>query len=370
MPKQVYILLALFSLTGFFFIFTTQGNKKKEENAFLKLIPNEYRNGIYLYPANPFSEEKALVGRYLFYDRRLSFNQTRSCASCHDPKFSFTDGYRRSVGAVGDLHQRNSSPLINLVFDRYLTAADPSLNYPEQQLDNPMFHTDPIELGWKGNEKEILARLKEDPYYNAKMKAAFPAEEDPFTVRNVQYSLASFVKTIISFNSPFDQYKRGERQLSDMEKKGMELFFSSKLNCSRCHGGANFSSPSLTDSEGNLQHYFNTGLYEQYPNSDQGLYQKTLLEKDKGKFRVPTLRNLAFTAPYFHDGSVQTLDEVIMAYESGGKNHPNKHPLIKGFQLKSVERKALVNFLITLSDSSICNNKSFSNPFEKDETKY
>ena len=370
MPKQVYILLALFSLTGFFFIFTTQGNKKKEENAFLKMVPGEYRNTIYLYPENPFSEEKALLGRYLFYDRRLSFNQTRSCASCHDPKFSFTDGYRRSVGAFGDLHQRNSSPLINLVFDRYLTAADPSLNYPEQQLNNPMFHTNPIELGWKGNEKEILDRLRQDQLYNTKMKGSFPADEDPFTVKNIQYSLASFVKTIVSFNSPYDQYKRGETKLSDIEKKGIELFFSSKLNCTKCHGGINFSSSSVTDSMGNLENYFNTGLYGQYPNRDQGLYEKTLNEKDKGKFRVPTLRNLAFTAPYFHDGSVQTLDEIIAVYESGGKNNLNKHPLIKGFQLSSSERKALISFLFALSDSSICINKSFSNPFEKDETKY
>ena len=155
-----------------------------------------------------------------------------------------------------------------------------------------------------------------------------------------------------------------------MEQKGMELFFSPKLNCSKCHGGANFSSPSVTDSAGELQNYFNTGLYEQYPNRDQGLYEKTLLEKDRGKFRVPTLRNLAFTAPYFHDGSVQTLDEVIAAYESGGKNHPNKDPLIKGFQLSSSEKKALISFLFSLSDSSICNNQSFSNPFNKDETKY
>ena len=370
MPKQVYILITVFCLGGIFFIFTTQGNRKKDENSFLRLIPYEYKNGVYLYPANPYSEEKALIGRYLFYDRRLSFNETRSCASCHDPKFSFTDGYRRSVGALGDLHQRNSSPLINIVFNKFLTAADPSLNYPEQQLNNPMFHTNPVELGWKGNEKEILNRLKADQFYNAKMRAAFPGNEDPFTVKNVQYSLASFLRTIISLNSPFDQFKRNEKKLSEMEMQGMGLFFSSKLNCSRCHGGINFSTPSVTDSAGNLLNYINTALYEQYPNSDQGLYEKTSLETDKGKFRIPTLRNLAFTAPYFHDGSAQTLDEVIEVYEAGGKNHPNKHSLIKGFQLTSAERKALISFLFSLSDSSICNNQSFGNPFQKDETKY
>src|ERR1700741_1013112 len=112
MPKQVYILFMVLCLGGIFFIFTSQGNNKKEENSFLKLIPIEQRDSIYLFPDNPYTEEKALIGRYLFYDRRISFNQTRSCASCHDPAFSFTDGYRRSVGALGDLHQRNSSALI------------------------------------------------------------------------------------------------------------------------------------------------------------------------------------------------------------------------------------------------------------------
>jgi len=386
MPKHVYILITVFCLGGIFFIFTTQGNRKKEENAFLKLIPQEYRSSVHLSRDNPFTEEKASIGRYLFYDRRLSFNQTRSCASCHDPAFSFTDGYRRSVGALGDLHQRNSSPLINLVFNKHLTAADPSLLFPEEQISNPMFRVNPIELGWKGNEVMILKRLKEDPFYKAKMKLAFPNDEDPFTVKNIQYSLASFVKTIVSLNAPYDQYKENQRELSELEEQGMALFFSSRLNCSKCHGGINFSTPSVNDSDGDTIHYFNTGLYNlngtgDYPAYDQGLYEKTSDKSDKGKFRVPTLRNLTFTAPYFHDGSAETLDEVINVYEEGGRNkltgslkgdgrkNPFKHPLIIGFNLTAIERKALISFLFSLSDSSIIKNQSYSNPFTQDETK-
>ena len=383
MPKQAYILLTVLCLGGCFFIFTTGGNRKKADRSFL---PEELRDSIYLSSENPFSKEKASIGRYLFYDRRLSFNQTRSCASCHDPSFSFTDGYRRSVGALGDLHQRNSSPLINLVFNKHLTAADPSLSFPEEQINNPMFHTDPVELGWKGNEEEILNRLRKDEFYSTEMKTAFPDSEDAVTVKNIQYCLASFVKTIISLNSPYDDYKKNRQDLSEDEKLGMALFFSSRLNCSKCHGGINFSSPSVTDSCGNPVHYFNTGLYNingkaEYPAYDQGLFEKTAAQSDKGKYRVPTLRNLSFTGPYFHDGSAQTLEEVIKVYEEGGRSiltgsiqgdgrkNPYKHPLINGFTLTVAERRALVSFLFSLSDSSITKNQLYSNPFNGDETK-
>ncbi len=383
MPKQAYILLALLCLGGCFFIFTTEGIKKKE---YISFLPKDLRDSIYLSPENPFSEEKASIGRYLFYDRRLSFNQTRSCASCHDPAFSFTDGYRRSVGALGDLHQRNSSPLINLVFNKHLTAADPFLSFPEEQINNPMFHTDPIELGWKGNAEEILNRLKMDQFYSTKMKTSFPGSEDPINVKNIQYCLASFVKTIISLNSPYDDYKKNKHDLSKEEKLGMSLFFSSKLNCGKCHGGTNFSTPSVLDSFGNPDYYFNTGLYNingrgDYPKYDQGLFEKTAVQNDKGKYRVPTLRNLSFTAPYFHDGSAETLEEVIKVYEDGGRSilsgsingdgrkNPYKHPLINGFSLTANERRALISFLFSLNDSSITKNKLYSNPFYEDETK-
>ena len=163
-------MLCLLSAAFAFYYCTTKKNNETTEFNWKKIIPFSIADTLYLDKTDPFTEAKAGLGRYLFYDRRLSRNNTKSCASCHDPRFSFTDGYRRSIGAVGDLHQRNASPLINLIFRKYLTAADSALHYPEQQMNNPMFHDKPVELGWKGNETEILARVQKDLVYTEKFK--------------------------------------------------------------------------------------------------------------------------------------------------------------------------------------------------------
>jgi cytochrome c peroxidase len=166
----------------------------------------------------------------------------------------------------------------------------------------------------------------------------------------------------------------------------MQLFFSDSLQCSSCHGGINFSVPAVKDKEGATVFYFNTGLYNNndtgnYPAYDTGLSALTRNPADMGKYRVPTLRNLAFTAPYFHDGSAATLEEVVNVYENGGRNisagqyagdgrkNRYKHPLIKGFRLNSQERKELIAFLLSLSDSTVCTDPRYANPFNDDETK-
>jgi cytochrome c peroxidase len=362
--------------------------KKASKEAFLpRGIRTENKDSVYSFGGNPFSPGKAQMGRYFFYDRRMSSNQTKSCASCHDPSFSFTDGYRRSIGAFGDMHQRNATPLINLVYNKYLTSADSSLHFPEHQVNNPMFREHPIELGWKGNEQKILDRLKRDSLYVKEMKRLFPHDREPFTIEHIQYCIASFVKTILSFDSPYDKYSHSNSSytLSGSQKRGMALFFSEKLACNNCHGGINFSTPSVKSNSGETIYYFNTGLYNLegkglYPLYDRGLFDQTKNAEDMGSYRVPTLRNLAFTAPYFHDGSAATLEEVIITYENGGRNikngplagdggkNPLKSHLIKGFRLNSQERTDLVNFLISLSDSSVCNNNLYANPFINDET--
>jgi cytochrome c peroxidase len=363
-------------------------NERSSTGSFPGLIPPGIKDSIYLSTENSFSKEKASLGRYFFYDRRISLNQTKSCSSCHDQKFSFTDGYRRSIGALGDNHQHNAVALINIVFNKYLTLADSSLHFPEQQVNNPMFHDQPVELGWKGNEAVILTRLKKDSFYSLQMKSIYPSEKDPFSVKNIQSCLASFVKTILSFDSPYDRYKHGHNPaaLSTAEKNGMNLFFSAKLGCGNCHGGINFSRPVISDGFGKTGYYQNTGLYNideagAYPAYDQGLIQITKNPVDMGKYRIPTLRNLAFTAPYFHDGTAANLEEVLAVYENGGRNNltglyagdgrknPFKNPLINGFRLTSQEKKDLISFLLSLSDSSVCTNPLYANPFKEDETK-
>ncbi len=360
--------------------------KSKSDN-FKDLLPVYIKDSVYLSADNPFSAEKAKLGRYFFYDRRMSVNQSKSCASCHAPVFSFTDSYRRSIGALGDNVQHNAPALINIVFNKYLTAADSTLHFPEQQINNPMFHNNPVELGWEGNENIITERLKKDSLYAKQIPLLFPGSNEPFTVKNIQDCISSFVKTILSFNSPYDRYiyNKDTTALSASQQRGMKLFFSDNLHCNDCHGGINFSAPALADSRGNKAYYQNTGLYNinsmgAYPANDCGLFEFTKQPGDMGKYLVPALRNLAFTAPYLHDGTAASLEDVINIYESGGRNiltplnkgdgrkNPYKSPLINGFIINGQEKKDLIDFLLSLSDTSVCNNKMYSNPFTKDET--
>jgi len=365
---------------------TSIGNRQVAED-FRKRLPSWVKDSIYLAASNPYSSGKAALGRYFFYDRRLSVNQTKSCASCHDPAFSFTDGYRRSIGALGDNVQHNAPPLINIVFNKYLTAADSSLHFPEQQIRNPFFHRQPVELGWMDNEALILQRIRKDSLYRTLLPQLFAATGDPFTTAHVQACISSFVKSILSLDAPYDRfvYNKDSLALSASQLRGRQLFFSDSLHCSQCHGGINFSVPAVTDSRGEKAYYQNTGLYNidglgSFPAGDQGLFENTRQAADMGKYKIATLRNLAFTAPYLHDGSASSLEAVIVMYESGGRKiatgtnagdgsrNPYKSPLVQGFHISPQQRKDLIDFLLSLSDSSACTNPAYGNPFLYDET--
>jgi cytochrome c peroxidase len=323
------------------------------------------------------------LGRHLFFDRRLSINNTRSCATCHNPQFAFTDGYKRSLGAFADLHQRNTQPLFNLSYLKYFTAADSILHSPLQQMNNPLFNTHPIEMGVKGNEEIILKRLTEDKLY----QQLFSEANSDITFENIKLAINDFIFSLRSNNSNYDKYTKGDTgALSKSEKRGQQLFFSTALKCASCHGGFNFSTPNITNEKGDTLFYFNTGLYNidgkgAYPEYDQGLFQLTQKKVDIGKFRVPTLRNLAYTVPYLHDGSAASLMEVINMYADGGRKitdginkgdgklNPYKHSSINGFIISETNKLDLNNFLLSLSDSSFIQNKIYQNPFTEDETK-
>jgi cytochrome c peroxidase len=243
-------------------------------------------------------------------------------------------------------------------------------------MKNPMFNTHPVELGT--NQSVLLSKIKADKFYSAEMKKAFSNEVDPFTIKNIQYCISSFVRSIVSFNSAYDKFINGDKNaLSETQQEGMQLFFSDRLQCSSCHGGINFSTP-----KNKTTYYFNTGIYNidssgTYPAYDQGLIMQTKQVADMGAYRVPTLRNLGFTAPYYHDGSARTIDEVIDAYARGGRSisagiykgdgmlNPHKSDFIKGFQLTSQQRKALISFLFSLNDSTITSNPAFADPFKR-----
>lgn len=328
------------------------------------------------------AENKLLLGRYLFYDRRLSVNNTRSCGTCHNPQFAFTDGYKRSLGAFADLHQRNTEPLFNLTSLKYFTAADSTLHNAVQQMNNPLFNEHPSEMGMKGSEEKIIARLKADKKYPQLFKDAGLQ----FSIAGIEEAISIFIESLRSDHSPYDRYVSGETNaISLSAKAGMRLFFSDALQCSSCHGGFNFSSPKITNAKGDTLFYFNTGLYNtdrkgSYPAYDQGLFALTKNSRDMGAFRVPSLRNLLYTAPYFHDGSAASLSEVIDSYAAGGRKiatgiyagdgtkNPYKHPFIKGFAAGAQDKANLLHFLLSLSDSSFINNPAYQNPFTEDET--
>lgn len=328
-------------------------------------------------------DEAMQLGRHLFFDRRLSVNNTRSCGTCHNPSFAFTDGYKRSLGAYADLHQRNTQPLFNLRYLKYFTAADSTLHSPLQQMDNPLFGTHPAEMGVSGNEEKILRKISDDKDY----QQMFASVNKEISWANIKTAISLFVGSLQSFNSPYDKYIGGDlTALSESQLGGKELFFSAALKCTSCHGGFNFSTPSVTGEKGDTIFYFNTGLYDidgkgGHPAYDKGLYQLTKNKADMGKFRVPSLRNLAFTAPYFHDGTAASLTEVIDAYANGGRQieegvykgdgrkNPFKHHLIDGFTISEREKINLISFLQCLSDTSFISNPEYQNPFSSDETK-
>ncbi|MCA9651017.1 MAG: di-heme enzyme [Myxococcales bacterium] len=333
---------------------------------------------------NPMTAEKVELGRHLFYDTRLSANETQSCGSCHEQELAFADGKTTPTGSTGQVLVRNSMHLTNAGYSFPLTWANPNLPTLEHQIMVPLFAEQPVELGASGHEDEILGRLRDDPLYQDLFAAAFPELDDPFSFERVRQALASFVRTMISGNSPFDRYTyQGDTNaLTEQELRGLELFFSEALECHHCHFGFNFSG--ATRHAGTVHEsfaYHNTGLYNldadgAYPLGNQGLIEATFDPDDMGAFRAQTLRNIAVTGPYMHDGSVETLDEVIRIYERGGRLidsgpnagdgavNPHKSGLVAGFTLTDQEREDLIVFLGSLTDDDFLTDPRFSNPFE------
>lgn len=331
---------------------------------------------------NPMTLAKIELGRYLFYDTRMSVNGKESCATCHRQELAFTDGKSHSVGATGQLHPRGSMSLVNIAYAAVLTWNDPGVRTLEQQMLTPMFNTSPVELGMANLGNDYLRAIASDPVYARLFPQAFPGEEAPFTIPNVTKAIASFERTIISADSPYDRYHYDgdDKAISDAAKRGEVLFFSEPLSCFRCHGGFNFSDN--TDFAGRREsppEFHNTGLYNlagalSYPADNAGIYEHTQQLADVGKFKAPTLRNIALTAPYMHDGSITNLEGVIDHYAAGGRtiaagpdagdgsHNPNKDPLIRGFHLGPQDRADLVAFLESLTGQQVLRDPQFSNP--------
>ena len=313
---------------------------------------------------NLMTADKVELGRYLFYDTRLSKNRKQSCATCHQQSKAFTDGRGLGLGSTGELHPRGPMSLVNVAYSPALTWANPNMKRLEQQALVPMFGENPVELGMNGQEAELIRRLQAEPTYKGLFAAAFPNESAPFTVANVTKAIASFERTLLSGDSPYDEYRRGDdpTAISDSAKRGETLFFSERFECFHCHGGFNFTGTLDYLGKGQPEvEFHNTGLPSQL--LAKGLAEFTQLPDDSGKFKAPTLRNIAITAPYMHDGSVKTLEEAIEHYRSGGKEAPNKSEFVKGFAATQAEKADLLAFLRSLTDSTLASNPAWSDPW-------
>jgi len=321
-------------------------------------------------PDNPMTAEKVTLGKKLFFDERLSGNGTMACGSCHDRTKGFADGKVKPTGSTGQTVPRNAMGLANVAWLPQLTWGNPTLTTLEQQALVPLFGETPVELGITGSEDVVLERLETDPEYPAAFAAAFPDEANPIDFPHVVKAIASFERTLISGSSPYDQYTYGGKTnaMSASALRGMDLFFSERTECYHCHSGVNFTTAykNATTKHPEMD-FHNTGLYNlgsdgAYPPGGEGLFAFTNNIHDKGKFRVPPLRNIELTAPYMHDGSMATLEEVIDHYAAGGRTitdgpyagvgsaNPNKNPLVKGFKISPEEKADLVEFLKSLTD--------------------
>lgn len=320
---------------------------------------------------NPMSVEKVELGRRLFYDANLSGLGYVSCSSCHIQEQGFSDLRVTAVGITGEIHSRNSMPLINIGYYSTLNWADPTTTTLEQQALIPLFsHTPIIEMAVSGNEEKVILFLQRDPIYPAMFNKAF-GENTTIDFNKITKSLASFERTLISYQSPFDQYYyEGKNTLSTEAIKGFELFSSERLRCTSCH-----TLPHFTDAVEEPPLFHNTGLYNingdgSYPLNNQGLFEHTKKEEHKGQFRTATLRNIALTAPYMHDGSAKTLDDVINDYAAGGRSarisppSPLTSKKIEAFTLTNEEQSNLVSFLKSLTDETFISNPKHSSPFQ------
>jgi cytochrome c peroxidase len=313
------------------------------------------------------SSAKVALGRRLFHETRLSSTGRYACASCHRPELAFTDGRPQALGATGETVKHGAMSLTNVAYDPALTWSDARVHSLESQMRRPLFNRHPVEMGLAGARGRTLEALSADPAYRELFAAAFPIDAAPISMDHVIKSIAAFERTLISGRSPFDRYVFDDDRtaLTDAAKRGMTLFFSTRVGCAQCHSGLNFSGPSRYEGERRANALFaNTGLYDvdgrgSYPPNDRGLIDVTHRTADMGKFRVPTLRNVALTAPYMHDGSLATLEAVIDHYARAAPNRPHQDSRLRPFSLSATERADLVAFLQSLTDREFVDDPRF-----------
>ncbi|MEN8957359.1 MAG: cytochrome c peroxidase [Flavobacteriales bacterium] len=289
---------------------------------------------------NLLTKYRVVLGKKLFFEKALSKNYTLSCASCHHPSRAFSDTVSLSIGTEGRTGIRNSPSLANLAYKNsfFMDGGIPTL---ELQVNAPLEDHNEMNI----NILAVTERLEKKEEYITMSKKAYGREIGPFVITR---ALAAFERTLISGNSDFDKFQAGNiAALSLSQKRGKDLFFSNRTNCSSCHSGFNFTDNSFQS----------IGLYPNY--ADSGRMRITLNEADRNKFVVPSLRNVAVTKPYMHDGSLANLEEVIDFFNSGGHLSANKSNLVRPLNLSIQEKRDLINFLNSLTDNEFLNNKEY-----------
>ena len=282
---------------------------------------------------NPMSEDKITLGKLLYFDKRLSKDGTVACASCHNPFHGFADPGRTSAGVLGKLGGRNSPTVINRLFsaEQFWDGRAKTL---EEQAAGPM--TNPVEMAMASHDV-VVSTCTGIKGYAPLFKKAFG--DETVDIERIKKAIACYERTVVSGDSPYDRYQAGDKDaLSPEAVRGLALF-NGKANCKTCHTGFNF-----TD-EG----YHNLGVGVNGPAPDAGRMDQTKNAADRGKFKTPTLRNIAETAPYMHDGSEPTLADVIDFYDRGGVANPNLAGEVKPLKLTPGEKQDLVAFLFALT---------------------
>ncbi|MBX2972977.1 MAG: c-type cytochrome [Flavobacteriales bacterium] len=282
--------------------------------------------------AYPMTRASVALGKALFFDPRLSRDGTVSCASCHSPAHAFSDTLPLSRGVDGRTGMRNAPTLANVAYHPALFR-DGGVPTLEAQVIAPVLDPDEMDHTLQG----AAERLSGDADYQQWSRLAYGRELDPYAITR---AIAAYERTLISGWSRFDRfhYQGDADALSESEQRGWRLFSSEALNCTACHNGFDLSDHT----------YQNIGQYMEY--ADPGRARISLDLADHGKFKVPTLRNIARTAPYMHDGAMATLEEVVDHFASGGHAHPNRSPLMTGFSITETERSDLIAFLHALTD--------------------
>jgi len=285
---------------------------------------------------NPLTVEKLALGKRLYFETKLSVDNTKSCASCHIPEKGFADPDPVSTGVNGQKGKRQAPTVINRLFSAAQFWDGRAASLEEQAL-GPI--QNPVEMAMPSIEV-VIERLTADPTYSEDFKAAFPPDGQ-ITADNVAKAIASFERTVLSGNSPYDRFQAGDKSaLNEAAQRGLAIFRDeNKGNCETCHASFNF-----TD-----ENYNNLGVGMTAKEPDMGRYDVTKLDGHQGAFKTPTLREIAATAPYMHDGSQKTLEEVVAFYDKGGHGNKWLSPKIKKLNLSKQQQADVVEFLMSLS---------------------